>query len=82
MPNMTDHPNHHRGSLGSTFANNIHNLVKYTLGDVCPAIAELTLTSGYPKRYPNNVISNAKYNPITFIPVVLFEEVRMPSLPF
>lgn len=76
MPNMTDHPNHHRGSLGSTFASNIHNLVKYTLGDVCPAIAELTLTLGDLKRYPNNVISNAKYNPITFIPVVLFEEVH------
>jgi Phospholipid-translocating ATPase N-terminal len=41
--------------------------------------AVLTLASGDPKRYPNNVISNVKYNSITFIPVVLFEEVWPPS---
>jgi hypothetical protein len=76
---MTGHPTPHHRSLGSTFAHNIPNLGKYTLGDVCPLPAVLTLASGDPKRYPNNVISNAKYNPITFIPVVLFEEVWPPS---
>jgi len=31
--------------------------------------------AGEYKRYPGNVVSNAKYNAITFIPVVLYEEV-------
>jgi len=28
------------------------------------------------RKYPANVISNAKYNAFTFFPVVLYEEVR------
>jgi hypothetical protein len=38
-------------------------------------ITRLAYLLGEHKKYPANVISNAKYNAITFVPVVLYEEV-------
>jgi hypothetical protein len=36
----------------------------------------LTTILDEPKLYPSNIMSNAKYNVFTFVPVILYEEVR------
>ncbi|CAM9013937.1 unnamed protein product [Wickerhamomyces anomalus] len=79
-PLITDSSKSKHGSK-STWSNGLKKLFKSK--DSASSVqltdehTEREVYPGVPKQsFPNNAISNAKYNPITFIPIILYEQFK------